>query len=300
MSDINEDIPRNSASVWGAGHGPLEVYNWWTWGFGATAGCKGWSQSTWSWIPGRSVLLMHIESYAISKKDGLKGKAPEGPKIYWKQEKNFDRCDFPVSLLTLLGHNGHFIADRSWHRPPSCRGLRKMLMPLGRCKKGTKSWVGDQMVWTKCHDAEHYFWGGCRNRSHQSSSRCQCSFRRMFKLFAANFLSMIHELSDLCILFNLPHFSRMICRYLPHQLNCAGAEPPETPLDIAKGLLDATDPGELCVCNVISTRSWISMELDVPICCCKWVVIRRMPKHALRLEMFSQEFTDNCLDQNSI
>lgn len=44
---------------------------------------------------------MHIESYAISKKDGLKGKAPEGPKIYWKQEKNFDRCDFPVSLLYL-------------------------------------------------------------------------------------------------------------------------------------------------------------------------------------------------------
>ena len=79
---------------------------------------------------------MHIESYAISKKDGLKGKAPECPKIYWKQEKNFDRCDFPVSLLTLLGHNGHFIADRSWHRPPSCRGLRKMPMPLGRCKKG--------------------------------------------------------------------------------------------------------------------------------------------------------------------
>lgn len=47
------------------------------------------------------LLLMHIESYAISEKDGLKGAAPQGPMVNNLLETIFDRCDFRVSLLYL-------------------------------------------------------------------------------------------------------------------------------------------------------------------------------------------------------
>ncbi len=81
--------------------------------------------------------------------------------------------------------------------------------------------------------------GACWNCLQQTFFRWFMSFR------------FVHE-------FNLPHFSRMICRYLQHQLSCAGAEPPETPLDIAKGLLDATDRGAVCLYRHVYKK----LELD--------------------------------------